>query len=275
MFISWLSCNFTSCWKLKQLVNDWSNRGTEANSAVAFIVEFSDKQHLKSFLKFLLMHLCLCISAFLFVTSSSRTNENQIRACLPHSSLICYQTSLWYIHLITNHQPMIQLDPITTVNLNLCSYESCHDTSVSHTTATIIAHYQKEIGAKVCCIFGGPICRWNRRVISCYHGYFCQYVVWVFLCFYMYVTCVCVSWWIWGPDKSAVNMENIYSSVAMALILTWIAQRLWGFVLNFALITNHVTGTTFYQQNSPSENCSLWCLWIIHSNQCIISVRAH
>lgn len=81
----------------------------------------------------------------------------------------------------------MKLDLVTTVNLIPFSYKSCHDTSISHTGAAITVHYQKEIGAKVHCIFGG-------RVISFYHGYYCQYVVWVclLLCFYMYVMCVCI-----------------------------------------------------------------------------------
>lgn len=128
---------------------------------------------------------CKCISVCVFQLTDHWKPK---KSCLTHGSLICNQTSLWYIHLLANPQPMTQLDPVTTVNLNLCSYESCHDTSVSHTTATITVHYQKEIEAKVCCILA-PHLQMKQE------GYFLLSWLLLSVCclgVFVYVSCVCL-----------------------------------------------------------------------------------
>lgn len=48
---------------------------------------------------------------------------------------------------------MTRLDT-TTVNLSPCSYKSCRDTRISHTSTIITVHYQKEIGAKYTAFLG-------------------------------------------------------------------------------------------------------------------------
>lgn len=103
-------------------------------------------------------------------------------------------------------------------------------------SATITVHYQKEIGGKVRCIFGG----WNRRVISCYHGYYCQYVV-----------CVCVSTWVCvcvlmdtSRKKCVVNID-IFCITGFNISIHRACMRL--FVWNFVLITNNVVTIALFQ----------------------------
>lgn len=131
---------------------------------------------------------CKCISVCVFQLTDHWKPK---KSCLTHGSLICNQTSLWYIHLLANPQPMTQLDPVTTVNLNLCSYESCHDTSVSRHNYSALSEGDRGqsmlyFGASSADETGGLFLAIMAIIVSLLFGCVC-------VCF------MCVSWWKWSP----------------------------------------------------------------------------
>ncbi len=77
------------------------------------------------------------LSKFQFSCSVHHGNNTSLIHSFPHKS---------------SRRLVTQLDPITTVKLNICFYDNC---STSHTAATITEHYQKEAMAKIYRILRG------------------------------------------------------------------------------------------------------------------------